>query len=175
MAPDPESGAILLAWGLWALPSVTRQRQASTMETLLSVLHVAAGTFIVGPMTILPMIGLRAIRSGSADQVASIARSTRFFSWLSLVVVVTGFLLVSFVDPEDKLTIGTPWLLASIVLNAVAVVVSLSLIAPLLSRAGLHLADGTTADARAYGRIAGLSGLVTLLLVAVVMLMVWRP
>ena len=175
MAPDPESGAILVAGGLSALPAVTRQRQASTMETLLTVLHVTAGVFIVGPMAILPMIGLRAIRSGSADQVASIARSTRSFSWLSLVVVVTGFVLVSFVDPEEKLTIGTPWLLASIILNAVAVAESLALVAPLLSRAGLHLADGTTADARVYGRIAGLSGLVTLLLVAVVVLMVWRP
>lgn len=77
----------------------------------------------------------------------------------------TGFVLVSFVDPEDKLTVGTPWLLASIMLNAVAVTVSPLLIAPLLSRAGRHLADGTTADAGVYGRIARSSGLVTLLLV----------
>ena len=175
MAPDLGSGAILVAGALSALPAGTRQPQDSVMETPLTILHVTAGAFIIGPLALLPMTGLRAIRPGRANQAASIARLTRLFSWLSLVVAGTGFEPVSFVDPEDKLTIGTPWLLASIILNAVAVTVSLLLVAPLLSRASHHLADGTTADAGVYSRIAGSSGLVSLLLVAVVVLMVWRP
>ena len=94
--------------------------------------RVTAAIFIIGPMAILPMNGLRSIRAESAPQVASIARSTRLVGWLSLIVAVLGFALVPFVDPEDGLTYGTPWLAASITLT-------------------------------------------TLLLVAVVVLMVWRP
>lgn len=175
MAPDLGSGAILVAGGLSALPPFAPRRQASAMETLFAVLHVTAAVFIIGPMAMLPMTALRAIRAGNADQVVSIARSTRVVSWLSLIVALIGFALVSFVDPEDKLTFGTPWLLASIIVYAVAVTVSLSLVAPLLGRAGHHLLDGTAAGSGMYGRIAGFSGLVTLLLVAVVVLMVWRP
>ncbi|MBG6056167.1 putative membrane protein [Salinibacterium sp. CAN_S4] len=145
------------------------------METLFAVLHVTAAVFIIGPMAILPMTGLRAVRAGNAEQVTSIARSTRLVSWLSLLVALIGFALVSFVDPEDKLTFGTPWLLASIILYTVAVTVSLSVVAPLLGRAGRHLTAASTPPSNVYGRIAGSSGLVTLLLVAVVVLMVWRP
>jgi len=72
-----------------------------------------------------------------------------------------------------KLTYGTPWLLASIILYSAAVTITLSGVAPLLSRAGRELADGK--PARGYGLIAALSGSATLLLVAVVVLMVWRP
>ena len=32
-------------------------------SVFLTVLHVVSGVFIVGPMAILPMIGLRAVRS----------------------------------------------------------------------------------------------------------------
>ena len=145
------------------------------METLLAVLHVTAAVFIIGPMAVLPMTGLRAIRAGSPSQVAGVARSTYIASWLSLVVALIGFALVAFVDPEDKLTYGTPWLLASIILYAIAVTVSLSLVAPLMTRAGRHLADAATGEDTGYGRVAASSGLVTLLLVAVVVLMVWRP
>lgn len=139
------------------------------METLFAVLHVTAAVFIIGPMAILPMTGMRAMRAGSFDQVASIARSTALTGWLSLIVALLGFGLVAFIDPEDKLTFGTPWLLASIILYAAAVSIVLSGTAPLLARAA------STASATRYGTVAALSGVTTLMLVAVVVLMVWRP
>jgi uncharacterized membrane protein len=161
--------------GLSALLPVVHRREDLGMETLFAVLHVTAAIFIIGPMAILPMTGLRALREGSASQVTSIARSATLTSWLSLIVALFGFALVSFVDPEDKLTFGTPWLLASIILYSIAVTVSLSLVAPLLSRAAGRLAAGETGRDRSYGRIAASSGIVTLILVSVVVLMVWRP
>jgi uncharacterized membrane protein len=143
------------------------------METLFAVLHVVAAVFIIGPMAILPMAGLRSLRSGNSAQVTGFARATNVFGWLSLVVAVFGFGLVAFVDPEDKLTYTTPWLLTSIILYAAAVTVVLSGVAPLMKRAGERLADGKLA--MEYRPIAALSGLSALLLVAVVVLMVWRP
>ncbi|MCA0217206.1 MAG: DUF2269 domain-containing protein [Actinobacteria bacterium] len=143
------------------------------METLFAVLHVVAAVFIIGPMAILPMAGLRSLRGGNSAQVNGFARATNVFGWLSLVVAVLGFGLVAFVDPEDKLTYTTPWLLTSIILYAVAVTIVLSGVAPLMKRAGERLADGKLA--MEYRPIAALSGLSALLLVAVVVLMVWRP
>ena len=39
------------------------------METLFAVLHVVSAVFIVGPMAILPMTAMRALRAGNAGQV----------------------------------------------------------------------------------------------------------
>jgi len=138
------------------------------METLFAVLHVTAAIFIIGPMTILPMTGMRAIRAGNASQVSGLARSTAL-----LIVAILGFGLVAFVDPDENLTYGTPWVLASIILYTAAVSITLSAVAPLLKRAGVRLAAGTPAVE--YGRIAALSGVTAILLVAVTVLMVWRP
>lgn len=143
------------------------------MQTLFSVLHVTAAVFIIGPMAVLPMLGMRSLRLGNSAQVATLARSTALVGWLSLIVAVLGFGLVSFVDSEDKLTYTTPWLLASIILYSIAVTITLSGVAPLMKRASQRLADGKLA--MEYRSIAALSGLSALLLVAVVVLMVWRP
>ena len=143
------------------------------METLFAVLHVTAAIFIIGPMTVLPMTGMRAIRSGNALQVGSLARSTALLGWLSIVVAILGFGLVAFVDPDENLTYGTPWVLASIILYTAAASITLSAVAPLLKRAGARLVAGTPATE--YGRIAALSGVTAILLVAVTGLMVWRP
>ena len=143
------------------------------METLFAVLHVVAAIFIIGPMAALPMVGLRSLRHGNSAQVALLARATGIFGWLSLVVALLGFGLVAFVDPEDKLTYTTPWLLTSIILYAVAITVTLSGVEPLMKRAAARLADGKLA--MEYRPIVALSGLSALLLVAVVVLMVWRP
>ncbi|MGA1835934.1 DUF2269 family protein [Herbiconiux sp. 11R-BC] len=155
------------------------------METVISILHVVGAVFIVGPMAILPMSAMRAARAGNTRQVATLARSTALFSYLSLVVFLLGFALVGMADPKYQLSVTTPWVLASIVLYVIAVVVSLVVVVPALKRA----AQPSDADAAAVGdsgaaavrvvagraAISAGSGVVALLLVAVVVLMVWKP
>ena len=151
------------------------------MDTLFSVLHVVGAVFIVGPMAILPMSAMRAIRAGNGAQVATLAKSTRIFSLLSLIVFVLGFALVGIADPKYNLSVTTPWVLASIILYVVAIVVSLAVVVPAMNRA----AAGTETTAVAgeagatvksgYAAISAGSGIVSLLLVAVVVLMVWKP
>ena len=46
------------------------------MNELFNVLHVVTAVFIVGPLAILPMTALRALRSGNGAQVATLATST---------------------------------------------------------------------------------------------------
>lgn len=146
------------------------------METVLNVLHVLTAVFIVGPMALLPMTAMRAIRGGDGAQVTSLAQSTNVLSLASLIVVFFGFGLMS-LDKEVKLSITTPWILSSLILYVVALALSVAVVVPAMRTAGEHL----TADAPAaeggndYKRIAMTSGVVSLLLMVVVVLMVARP
>ena len=154
------------------------------METLFSVLHVVGAVFIVGPMAILPMSAMRAVRAGNASQVSTLAKSTNLFALLSLIVFVLGFGLVGMADPKYHLSVGTPWVLWSVILYVVALGLTLFLVVPTMRRAAEQLGetaaaaegDAPAANARpSYPAIAAGSGVASLLLVAVVVLMVWKP
>ena len=146
------------------------------MSTVLNVLHVVGAVFLVGPMAILPMTAMRAVRAGEWSNVATLATSTRVFSLLSLLVAVLGFGVVGTADEQFGLSITTGWVLASIVLYLLALALSLTLVVPSLARAAAQLEEGRGDGAQAlYGRIAAGSGIVSLLLIAVTVLMVWKP
>jgi uncharacterized membrane protein len=142
------------------------------METLMSVLHVATAVFIVGPMALLPHTALRAVRLGDGRQVASLSRSTFIFGVASVLVVVFGFGAMALADKRFNLSITTPWILISLILWVVAAALTLLLVVPWLRAAADGGGEGKPSG---YGRIAAVSGIVTLLLVAVVVLMVAKP
>ena len=153
------------------------------METLFATLHVVAAVFIVGPMAILPMTAMRAIRAGNGQQVDTLARSTFVFSLLSLVVVVFGFGILPF--SKYGTTVTTPWVLASLIIYVVALALSIFGVVPAMRAAAEQLAavptgsmpgPDTAADTRrAYSRVAMFSGIASLLLVVIVVLMAWKP
>jgi|SRR5664279_435334 uncharacterized membrane protein len=145
------------------------------METVLSALHVVAAVFIIGPMAILPMTAMRAIRAGQGGMVEVLARSTFIFTLLSLVVVVFGFGILGV--SEHDTTVTTPWVLISIILYAVALALNLIAVVPALRSAAEHIQDPATQELQQpdYRRIAIGSGVVSLLLVVVVILMSWKP
>lgn len=146
------------------------------MDELLSVLHVVTAVFIVGPMAILPMTAMRAMRSGDGGQVATLSKSTFVLSLLSLLVVLFGFGAMGMADPKYNLSTGTPWILWSLILYLVSLALSLGVIVPTLRKASAKLsAGGGGAKLAGYSRVAMSSGLTALLLVAVVVLMVWKP
>ncbi len=151
------------------------------MDTLFTILHVVGAVFIVGPMAILPQSGLRAIRSGNSGAVGTLAKSTFVFTLVSIVVALIGFALVGMADPKYQLSVGTPWVLWSVVAYVVALVLSLVVVVPGLRGAARSLGTTATGDvvataaASGYTRVAIGSGLVSLLLLVVVVLMVWKP
>jgi uncharacterized membrane protein len=146
------------------------------MDTLLTTLHVVAAVFVIGPMAILPMTALRAVRAGNGPVVALLSTSTRVFTLASLLVAVLGFAVLGSIAKTDKVSVATGWVLTSIVLYLAALALSLLVVVPSLRRAASELAESRTEGAQAvYGRIAASSGVVSLLLVAVTVLMVWRP
>src|SRR5919112_2298048 len=112
------------------------------MDTVLNVLHVVTAVFLVGPMAILPMTAMRAVRAGEWSMVATLARSTRVFSLLSLLVAVLGFGVVGTADERFDLSVTTPWVLTSIVLYLVALGLSLAIVVPSMTKAAAALEEG---------------------------------
>ena len=163
------------------------------MGTLLNILHVVTAVFIVGPMAILPMTGMRAIRAGNAGQVLTLAKLTFVLSLASLAVVIFGFGAMSLADERFNLSVTTPWILISIVLYIIALIVSLAMVVPIMRRAGRRLQEAENAPAGATGTapvkgssaagnsmseysLIGMSaGMSAVLLLVVVILMVWKP
>jgi len=146
------------------------------MDTVLTALHVVAAVFLIGPMAILPMTALRAVRAGNAPVVELLGTSTRVFSLASLLVAVLGFAVLGSVAKQDNVSVATGWVLASLVLYLVALALSLFVVVPSLRQAATALtASGPTGAQPLYGRIAASAGIVALLLICVTVLMVWRP
>jgi len=145
------------------------------MEDLLSVLHVVGAVFIVGPMAILPMTAMRALRAGQGGQVAVLAKSTFVFTLLSLVVAVLGFGILGVSDHDTSVT--TPWVLISIILYVLAVGLTLLAVVPALRSGSEHLENPASQELTKpdYRRIGIGSGVTSLLLVIVVVLMSWKP
>lgn len=151
------------------------------METLFNILHVVAAVFLIGPMAILPMTSMRALRAGFGPQVASLAKSTSVFSWLSLIVVFFGFGLIGVLG----IPMTTSWILWSIIAYVIALLINLLVVVPAMRRAAAELPAnnagnpaGTPAGGGkpgGYAAISAGSGISSLLLLVVVVLMVWKP
>ncbi|MFD4960667.1 DUF2269 family protein [Microbacterium sp. NPDC058389] len=149
------------------------------MDTLISILHVGTAVFIVGPMAIIPMTGLRALRSGNAAQVKTLATSTMIFSWLSLLTFVFGFGAMSMAPEEYNLSFTTPWILWSSILYVIAFLLNVIVVVPQMRKAAAAIAEAPEGAAATkptgYGAIAASNGIASLLLVVVVVLMIWKP
>lgn len=106
------------------------------MDMIMVILHVVTAVFIIGPMAILPMTGMRAIKAGEGGQVAVLAKSTLIFSLLSLLVVIFGFGIIGI----RGISMTVPWILLSIVFYAIALILTLTVVVPALRRASRRLA-----------------------------------
>ncbi|TFD84384.1 DUF2269 family protein [Cryobacterium lactosi] len=144
------------------------------MDTTLELLHIVAAVFIVGPMAILPMTGLRALRAREAGPITVLAKSVNVFTLLSLLVALFGF---GALGMSERASFASTWIWLSIVLYAVALGINLFLVVPALRAAADEVTANPSGTARlaGYPRIAAGSGIVTLLLVAVTVLMVLKP
>lgn len=150
------------------------------MDILFAVLHVVSAVFIIGPMAILPMTAMRAARARNGAQVLALARATYTFTLLSLLVF--GIALLGVSDPKDHFTFASGSIIWSMVLYAIAFAINLVVTVPAMEKVagGVSASTGPeetieAARSNGYGAIAGGSGIASLLLVAVVVLMVWRP
>lgn len=143
------------------------------MPLLLHVLHVVGAVFVIGPTAVLPMLALRTIRRGDSDGTRTLATSFLWFSIGAVVVALLGVGVMSTGELDDDWSFSTTWIAASMALFAVVALLNLAVVYPTLRRIGG--VGGAEQGPRAYPLLAGASGLSSLLLVAIVVLMVAQP
>jgi hypothetical protein len=103
---------------------------------------------------------------------------------------VFGFGAMGMSDPKFKLSVTTPWILWSIIAYIVALGLTLFVVVPAMRKAADALdtvpagvpadvstpaAEAAALESRGYPAIAAASGVASLLLTLVVVLMVWKP
>jgi uncharacterized membrane protein len=163
------------------------------VHTFLKTLHVVAAVFLIGPLVVIPMSGLRAIRVGDLSAVRNAARQTTLYGLLAILVFALGAAVVP--TESEHYNFGTPWVTISMTLFIVALGIILGVLVPALTKAASLLearttpaptiADGedaapaaTVTDPQvdaARGRVAASSGVASLLLVVITVLMVVKP
>ena len=112
------------------------------MHTFMVLLHVVAAVFLIGPLAVAPMFGLRALRTGNTDGLRDAARQTTLYGLLSLIVFGFGALAVA--TEDNDYTFGSIWVSVSITLYILALLLTLLVVAPALSKAAkLITAPGT--------------------------------
>ena len=146
-----------------------------SMDTVLTALHVIGAVFVVGPMAVLPMTAMRAVRAGSGPVVEVLARSTRVFSLASLVVAFLGFAVLGVVGKTDKISVTTGWVLTSIVLYVVALGLSLFVVVPAMDTAGRRSRPVAPRPVERFMADRGVVRHRVALLLVLTVLMVWRP
>lgn len=139
------------------------------VNAILEILHVVAAVVFVTPTVVFPFVGVAALRAGDGPGAGRAARSTVLWSLVSLSVAGFGSLAALGADPE-RLTLTTPWLLASLVAFLTSVVIAVGVVAPALR-------TGSTRAERRAPRVVAVTGgvLVTALILTVTVLMLWRP
>lgn len=143
---------------------------------IVNVLHVLGAVFVIGPLVVLPMVGLFAVRLHQRTIVSHLATLTNVFNYVSLAVVLLGFALVGLGGAEEEWSVTTPWILASAVIYLIAFLGTATVVVPQLRLAGKGTAGtGTPAASERYPLLASSAGVVAILLVCIVVLMVAQP
>jgi hypothetical protein len=148
------------------------------MTKLFLSLHVLAVIIAVGPVTVAASMFSPALRRAQTDPEATstvhvLHRICRVYALVGFAVPVFGFATASSLG-----VLGSPWLIASIILTGAAAAVLAFVLLPGQARAidGLHVAGGGGGvGVRAAGRLAMYTGIFNLLWATVTVLMIVRP
>jgi len=151
------------------------------MRHLLLALHLLFAIFAVGPLVHAATTASRGVKAGDAAAVRGAARTTRVYSYASLLVVVLGFALMSQKGYGGRKTeFSETWIWLSLVLYVIALGVAVAVLIPALESAAGAITDATPAGNGAaasslVARVAAAGGLIALLFAGIVFLMVYQP
>jgi uncharacterized membrane protein len=140
---------------------------------ILLILHVIAAIIAIGPISVAASMFPAAARSADPARVGLLVRICRVYAVIGLAVPVFGFATASSLH-----VLGSPWVLASIGLTALAAAVLAFVILPAQDRIAVALwpaGEAPEFDPRAVTRVAGYTGLFNLLWASVTVLMILRP
>jgi uncharacterized membrane protein len=147
------------------------------MFQIMTVLHLIAAVFIIGPLVYAVTSAGRALRQRDAAAATAAARVTRIYAYASVVVVIFGFGLMSAKSPYTGKSVAEfseAWVWLSVLLWIVGAALALAVTAPALTQAADRNASGTAVDS-VKGRVLASGIAVAVLFVAIIVLMVYRP
>ncbi|MFV2178127.1 hypothetical protein ACFHW2_04280 [Actinomadura sp. LOL_016] len=136
------------------------------MTEVLLTLHVLAALLAIGPVSVAGSLFPRYAREGNAGVMAVLHRICRSYALVGVAVPLFGF--------ATGATLGVltqAWLVASIILTAVAAALLAFAVLPGQGR----VLSGAVPGERAAGRLAMLTGVFNLLWTGVAVLMIVRP
>ena len=143
------------------------------MTKALLALHVIAAIIAIGPVTVAASMFPAAARSADAARVGLLVRICRVYAVISVAVPVFGFATASALH-----VLGSPWVLASIGLTALAAGVLGFVILPAQDRIVVTLwpaGEAPEFDPKTVTRLAMCTGIFNLLWASVTVLMILRP
>jgi hypothetical protein len=145
------------------------------MFKILLALHLLTAIFAIGPLVHAATTASRGLRTADATATAGSARVAQLYSYVSVLVVVFGFGLMSAKEDGQKVAdMGDPFIWISLLLWVFALVVTLVVIVPTLLQATVNITNGVGVDGLT-ARVAASGGLVGLIFAAIVFLMVYKP
>ena len=147
----------------------------AAMTKILLILHVIAAIVAIGPVSVAASMFPAAARSSDPARVGVLMRICRVYAVISVTVPLFGFATAASLH-----VLGSPWVLASIGLTAVAAFVLGFVILPAQDRILVTLwpGDGDVKrefDAKTVTRLAMYTGMFNLLWASVTVLMILRP
>lgn len=137
------------------------------LDQLLLWLHIGFAIFTLGPLTAATMGTARSIRSGNAEILRYLHRTTRLYGALSLLVLGFGVALAR--NRFDEF-----WVSASITLFVVALALLFAIVERDQRTAMRHLEESEDTKVET-GRIAAVSAVIAAIWLVVLVLMIWKP
>ncbi len=147
------------------------------MFKLLFALHLLTAIFAVGPLVHAATTAARGLRTADAGATATSSRTITIYSYASLLVVLSGFAVMSLDSPYrpgQVAELGETWIWLSTLLWVIAVGIALAVTAPALQVATERLGRGEALDGLS-AKIAATGGVIGLIFAGIVFLMVYQP
>ena len=147
----------------------------ASMTKVLLILHVIAAIVAIGPVSVAASMFPAAARSSDPARVGVLIRICRVYAVIGVAVPLFGFATAASLH-----VMGSPWVLASIGLTALAAFVLGFVILPAQDRIMVTLSPSERStkhefDAKTVTRLAMYTGMFNLLWASVTVLMILRP
>ena len=137
--------------------------------------HLVLVVFTIGPLVHAATTASRGIRRGDGVATGSAARTLRIYAYVSVLVVIAGFGLMSQKRHDEKIAdFADTWIWLSLLLWLLAMAIVLGLLVPTLTKVTKEI-EAENSVVTLTGRVAGAGGVVALIFLVVVVLMVYKP
>ncbi|MDT4916976.1 MAG: hypothetical protein QOH89_1676 [Pseudonocardiales bacterium] len=145
------------------------------MTNFLLAAHLVFVVFAIGPLVHAATTASRGVRRGDGVATASAARMLRIYAYVSVLVVIAGFGLMSQKRHGQKIAeFSDTWIWLSVLLWLLAMAIVLGVLVPTLNTV-TKLIEAEDSVVTRTARVAAAGGVVALIFLVVVVLMVYKP